>query len=384
MGILLGRWDCEYCSKKGIPADVRHCPSCGNPVGQNVKYYLPQGSKDYVDPKVVPKGADWKCGYCESYNRSDSEVCSNCGAPKGAGKDYFQNHAENAARSSSADSSPGNTGGNTYYGGGTAGEASSYYSRGISGSSSSSYYSYPQKKDFNYWLKWIIAGIAVIAVIIGIAAIVTPKEKTLTVEGFSWERTLYIEKYKTVRESGWNIPSGGRLQYTREEVRSYDHQFVGYRTETYTEQEIDHYESYVSGYRDLGNGYFEEIIDQRPVYRTVTKTREVPQYVDVPVYDTKYYYDIDKWVKNHTVDTNGRDQEPYWGQEPPASTGSPKLGDERVSSRSETYRIIGTLSGTKNSRSYEIGYSDWEKLKKGDSVRCKVYASGKIEFLKDQ
>ena len=357
MGILLGRWDCEYCSKKGIPADVRQCPSCGNPVGQNVKYYLPEGSKDYVDPKVVPKGADWKCGYCESYNRSEAEVCSNCGAPKGAGKDYFQNHAENAAKNSSV--SPA---GNTYY------------------SQSSTAYSHTQKKDFNYWLKWIIAGIAVIAVIIGIAAIVAPKEKTLSVEGFSWERTLYIEKYKTVRDSGWSLPSGARLSYTKEEVRSYDHQFVGYRTETYTEQEIDYYESYVSGYRDLGNGYFEEITAQRPVYKTVTKTREVPQYIDVPIYDTKYYYDIDRWANDHTNVTKGNDHEPYWGDEPSA-TGKPKLGDERVSSRSESYSVIGTVSGSKNSRSYEIGYSDWEKLKKGDSVRCKVYVSGKIELL---
>lgn len=366
MGILLGRWDCEYCSKKGIPADVRHCPSCGNPVGQNVKYYLPDGSKDYVDQKVVPKGEDWKCGYCESYNRYEDTICNNCGAPKGAGKDYFQNHAENAAKNSSADSS----GNNTYYdrSGGTSGTASSYYS-------------YPQKKDFNYWLKWIIAGIAVIAVIIGIFAIFTPKEKTLTVESFSWERVLYIDKYKTVSESAWNMPSGGRLRYTRDEIRSYDHQFAGYRTETYTEQEIDHYESYVSGHRDLGNGYFEEIIDQRPVYKTVTKTREVPQYVDVPVYDTKYYYDIDRWSSDHTVVTKGSDKEPYWGQEPSSWSGSPKIGDERVSSRSESYCVIGTLSGSKNSRSYEIGYNDWEKLKKGDSVRCKVYVSGKIELL---
>ena len=364
MGTLLGRWDCEYCSKKGIPADVRHCPSCGNPVGQNVKYYLPQGSKDYVDPKIVPKGADWKCGYCESYNRYEADVCSNCGAPKGAGKDYFQNHAENAAKSR-PDS---NTGGNTYYGGGTSEAAASYYS-------------HPQKKDFNYWLKWIIAGIAVIAVIIGIVALVVPKEKTLTVDGFSWERTLYIEKYKTVSESGWSMPSGARLKHTNEEVRSYDHQLAGYRTETYTEQELDYYEEYVSGYRDLGNGYFEEIIDRRPVYRTVTKTREVPWYIDVPIYDTKYYYDIDKWANDHTNVTRGNDHEPYWGQEPTA-TGSPKLGDERVSSRSESYRITGTLSGEKNSRSFEISRSDWERLKKGDSVRCKVYVSGKIELLK--
>lgn len=379
MGILLGRWDCEYCSKKGIPADVRHCPGCGNPVGQNVKYYLPAGSNDYVDPKDVPGGPDWQCTYCESYNRYEASICSNCGASRNEGKDYFQKQPK---------ADPGDMETHHPYSHTSSGDIVSYkksdhiqeaHARsGISLEPVEPWF----KRAFAFpWLKWALIGISIIAVVIGIIALVMPKEKTLTVDNFSWERILYIDKYKTVSESDWSMPIGARLRYTRSEIRSYDHQLAGYKTETYTEQEIDHYETYVSGYRDLGNGYFEEIYDSRPVYKTVTKTREVPYYIDVPVYDTKYYYDIDKWVSDHTVVTDGFDKKPYWGQEPPPASSIPVVGDERVSSRTEHYYIVGTVIGTDKSKLYTIAYNDWLDLQEGNTIHCKVYITGKIVLL---
>ena len=376
MGILLGRWDCKYCSQKGIPANIRHCPGCGSPVGQDVKYYLPTGSADYVDPQEVPKGSDWKCTYCESYNRYEDKVCSNCGASRQEGTDYFKIHSEVSEDSHS-----------TYH----SNVKNSFEERIFSDkhendteaySHGGSYSGYAGTQiDSRNWIKWLLAGLAIIAAVIGIIISVTPKERILTVDGFSWERTLYIDKYRTVNESGWNMPAGARLQYTRSEVRSYDRQLAGYRTETYTEREIDYYEKYVAGYEDQGNGYFKEIYDSRPVYKTVTKTREVPYYVDVPVYDTKYYYEIDKWVAERSIATKGTDKEPYWGKEPLSGSTIPKIGDERVSSRSEQYYIVGTVAGSETSQSYSVTYSDWIYLNERDNIRCKVYISGKIILL---
>ena len=376
MGTLLGRWDCEYCSQKGIPANVRHCPKCGNPVGQNVKYYLPTGSKDYVDPQEVPKGPDWKCTYCESYNRYEDKVCSNCGASKLEGTDYFQNHSEVSGENRSTYHSNANTASDERIFSDNHEDDTEAYSYG------GSYSGYKGTQlDSRNWLKRLLAGLAIIAAVIGIIVLVTPKEKILTVDGFSWERTLYIDKYKTVNESDWNMPAGARLRSTRSEIRSYDHQLAGYRTETYTEKEIDYYETYVAGYEDQGNGYFKEIYKSRPVYKTVTKTREVPYYVDVPVYATKYYYEIDKWVAERNVVTTGTDKEPYWGKEPSPGSAIPKLGDERVSSRAEQYYIVGTVTGSETSQSYTIAYNDWINLQEGDTIRCKVYISGKVVLL---
>ena len=371
MGILLGRWDCQYCSQKGIPADVRHCPNCGNPVGENVKYYLPTGSKDYVDPNVVPKGPDWQCAYCSSYNRYDAVICSNCGASRNEGTNYFEATSGNSGSMSPPDTDTGRENSVPTY----QPDTNTYGSGNIPRTSS---YQVSRRKQ---WFILFLTGLAIAAIIGIISFIAAPKEKTLTVDGFSWERTIYIDEYKTVKESDWHMPPGARYRYTREEIRSYDHQFAGYKTETYTEQEIDHYEDYVSGYRDLGNGYFEEIYSSRPVYKTVTKTREVPYYIDIPIYDTKYYYDIDKWVAGRKVETKGTDQNPYWGPEPPTVSGKPKIGDEKVSRRSEDYYIVGTIEGKKKSRSYAISYNDWEKLQQGDKIRCMVSIDGDVELL---
>lgn len=387
MGILMGKWDCEYCSRKGIPANIRHCPACGNPVGNNVKYYLPEGSTDYVDPHSVPKGADWKCAYCGSYNRCTDTICKNCGASKQDGKDYFKSNFEDIKEIVHTEPHSSNNSEAPHIGYIPLARSRPAPSQLRSNNEAENRSARAKKlipsiiKALNPFKKYIFAGIVIIAVIIGLVLLITPKERILTVESFSWKRIMYIDEYKTVSESDWQMPSEGRLRYTRSEIRSYEHKLTGYKTETYTQQEIDHYEQYVSGYRDLGNGYFQEIMSSRPVYKSVTKTREVPQYTDVPIYDTKYYYYIDKWVSDHTVTTSGADKNPYWGQEPPPSSTPPAIGDERVSSRTEHYYFVGTIVDSDKSQNYAISYADWIRLQDGDTVRCNVYITGKVELL---
>lgn len=387
MGILMGKWDCEYCSRKGIPANIRHCPACGNPVGNNVKYYLPEGSTDYVDPHSVPKGADWKCAYCGSYNRCTDTICKNCGASKQDGKDYFKSNFEDIKEIVHTEPHSSNNSEAPHIGYIPLSRSQPAPSQLRSNNEAENRSARAEKlipsiiKALNPFKKYILAGIAIIAVIIGLVLLITPKERILTVESFSWKRIMYIDEYKTVSESDWQMPSEGRLLYTRSEIRSYEHRLTGYKTETYTQQEIDRYEQYVSGYRDLGNGYFQEIMSSRPVYKSVTKTREVPQYTDVPIYDTKYYYYIDKWVSDHTVTTSEADKNPYWGQEPPPSSTPPAIGDERVSSRTEHYYFVGTIVDSDKSQNYAISYADWIRLQDGDTVRCNVYITGKVELL---
>lgn len=131
------------------------------------------------------------------------------------------------------------------------------------------------------------------------------------------ERVISIEDYKTVEESGWSLPSNARLQNSNTEIRTYNKVFDHYETRTrqISEQVLDHYETRVTGTRDLGNGYFEEITTQVPIYRTEyrTETYQEPVYRNEPVYDTKYYYEIEKWVVTRSVKTSGNDKEATWG-----------------------------------------------------------------------
>lgn len=76
---------------------------------------------------------------------------------------------------------------------------------------------------------------------------------------------------------------------------------------------VDHYENKVS-HVDLGNGYFEEKTERVPIYKdeTYTETSHEPVYRQEPVYDTKYYYEIDRWTVVDTIKSSGHDQNPLW------------------------------------------------------------------------
>lgn len=374
-------WDCKYCSKKGIYGDVRHCPSCGNPCGDNVKYYLPQ-EKVYANPSDVPPEPDWQCNYCKSYNRSYNEICSNCGASKDGTKNYFGNPVntyneiinDDDNESSSYPSSSNNT----------------YYSSNASIDNDMSFETSKKQNGFVDFITSIppkilfgvIGIISALALIAGIIIAVVPKEKNLNVTSVSWEYEVDIQQYKTVSESDWYLPSNARLKYTAQEIRSYEQVLDGYKTETYTEKEFDHYE-YEVYYVDCGNGYAEERTSSHPVYRTVTKTREVPVYKDVPVYDTKYYYDIDKYVFARTEKTQNANKNPYWPENLPVEKSNPSIGDERVSAKREKYMISAYIEGTKMSeqKEYTVDFNEWNKINVGSTIKCKVYITGKIKLL---
>ncbi len=62
---------------------------------------------------------------------------------------------------------------------------------------------------------------------------------------------------------------------------------------------------FIRNKRDMGNGKFEITEEKVPVYKTVThkEKRQKPVYVDVPIYRTKYYYKLERWKPNRSVDT---------------------------------------------------------------------------------
>ena len=136
-------------------------------------------------------------------------------------------------------------------------------------------------------------------------------------------------------------------------------------------ERLSHYE-YSTTLIDMGNGYFEEETISTPVYETYYETEEYqePIYRDEPVYAMKYYYDIDRYVYERSVNTSGNDKEPYWGEV--------KLNyDERVSKRNEEYKISG-ISDEKEKRTLEISvnFEKWNALENGQTVKVKIYKTG--------
>ena len=99
-------------------------------------------------------------------------------------------------------------------------------------------------------------------------------------------------------------------------------------------------------------------------------------YVDVPVYQTKYYYDIDKWIYKRSVTTKEADKNPYWGEVILAE-------NERENGRSTSYYISGfeTKDDEKKIERYSSPEDIWKDLKVGDVVTFEVTIGNTITEL---
>lgn len=208
-------------------------------------------------------------------------------------------------------------------------------------------------------------------------ALTIPRTEVMEVKDVIWEYSMDIEKYQTVNESDWDLPEGGRLKRTAREIHHYESVLDHYETKTrqVSEQVLVGYEEKVVGYRDLGNGYFEEITQQVPKYETryKTETYQEPVYRSEPVYKTKYYYEIDKWLYDRTVNAMGFDRNPYWPEV--------ELTDiERISKRKDEYfaKVVDKEGKTEN---ISVSKEEWDRIEIGMEVVVKKWIWGsKIVF----
>ena len=243
MAIREGRWDCNKCDTKGILGRYKDCPNCGGQRPANVHFYLPGDEPAVTDSVRLAEakiGPDWTCESCGQDNPADRKTCRKCGSPKDSAKsrkvtDYG---LENTPRS-------GNDEGSQY-----SLQPSSPLSTLISNYQETSVSIFDKIK--------IPAALITAILIIGALAflIFGTHPVPVTVTGHSWQRTVSIEQYKTVRESDWSIPAGGREISESQEISGYNHVPTGSHQEPYQEshQEQTGTRTYTCGSRDLGNG----------------------------------------------------------------------------------------------------------------------------------
>lgn len=362
--IIEGVWDCRYCGAKKVRGGLRECPQCGHPRDEGITFYI-DNPKNYVYDEAkaakARRGPDWVCEACNCFNSADDTICIGCGTPRdGKSKDYFQTQEVIHQQ-----------------------EQKTYQREEKDWRAYEPSYEAPieppkpppkkQKVNLKNIFVPILSVLVIVAMVWGMVALFSPREVSGTVIDMGWERSIEIEEYKTVRESDWSIPPGGRKVSESQEIRSYQQVLDHYETETYTEEEFSHYETYVSGYRDLGNGHFEEITSQRPVYKTVTKTRQVPVYISVPIYDTKYTYDIEKWVHQSYKKTSAHDKTPYWSD-------YECKDKEREGTRSESY-IVVVQDESGKAKEYKLSFEQWQTLEKGQAIKMKADIFGHAELI---
>lgn len=372
--VVKGYWDCPYCSSREIDGLVDFCPNCGVHKPKDVKYYLKGNvttnttysksqvpDSDVLSEKELEKAGiskeecdgkhkEWVCDFCGSLNNWADNVCSSCGSQKdesdtlyGGEKKSGEEPAEQQHTESSQDK-----------------EQLSVWD-----------------KIKSFFVKNRKAAAIVTVIIAVLSVMFFPYKKVVTVKSFAWERNISLEEYRTVQESDWNVPEGGRVYDEKTEIKSYVSVVDHYETvwETKTREVFDHNETSTT-YSDNGNGTFTEHTTTTPVYRTETyqESHEEPVYRQDPVYATKYYYDIDKWVDTgNDYPSSGKDHKPYWNEDY-----KPMADNIRDTDRSETYTVK-----LDNGKTQEKSYSEWKNMKIGDTKEQTICLVGIVYSEKD-
>ncbi len=372
--VVKGYWDCPYCSSREIDGLVDFCPNCGVHKPKDVEYYLKGNvttnttysksqvpDSDVLSEKELEKAGiskeecdgkhkEWVCDFCGSLNNWADNVCSSCGSQKdesdtlyGGEKKSGEEPAEQQHTASSQDK-----------------EQLSVWD-----------------KIKSFFVKNRKAAAIVTVIIAVLSVMFFPYKKVVTVKSFAWERNISLEEYRTVQESDWNVPEGGRVYDEKTEIKSYVLVVDHYETvwETKTREVFDHNETSTT-YSDNGNGTFTEHTTTTPVYRTETyqESHEEPVYRQDPVYATKYYYDIDKWVDTgNDYPSSGKDHKPYWNEDY-----KPMADNIRDTDRSETYTVK-----LDNGKTQEKSYSEWKNMKIGDTKEQTTCLVGIVYSEKD-
>ncbi len=378
--LVVGYWSCSYCETKNIRGNHRNCPNCGKARDNSTTFYLNPLKIEYAseeENRTVNRNPDWICTHCQQLNSDTNTRCISCGSVRGSENSTYSNFNHYSVNPAGTIVSNRKTETNQEE---SIEETIKENTRNIVGIETNRY----RKSKTNNFLNFIsdykmpiFSILLILLLIAGLVFLFTPRYYDVKVTGFSWERNIIIEKWQTVNESDWTLPANARLQYSRQEFSHYRQVLDHYETETrqVAKQRISHYEDYVSGYRDLGNGYFDEIISSRPVYETYyeTETYQQPIYRDEPVYRTKYYYEIDKWLYERTVSTKNNDKNPYWGNANLSSK-------ERIAGKNEQYYITVLNLENEETKTYTISYEEWKLLELEQITKLKV-TLGHAELL---
>ena len=179
------------------------------------------------------------------------------------------------------------------------------------------------------------------------------------------------------------MPQSAELLYTKQEISHYkqvlDHYETKTRSYTVTVPDGGHTEY---SYSSNGDGTYTETSHWVQDYKTETRyeTYQDPVYRDEPVYETKYYYNIDKWVYKDTLETKAKDRSPYFGET--------KLADnQRYNNETETYFIFAIDKKDKKQevKTYTCSKEMWDQIEAETTIKVMVTVSNHIEsFAEDK
>jgi Zn-finger in Ran binding protein and others len=340
MSIYIGRWDCPVCGLKGNAGPDTHCAGCASPRSNKVQFYLPENPEEVTAAdrlKQAKAGANWQCNYCGAENVASATHCHSCGNERDQKDTARQERVIYDDQPPAPEPAPKR--------------------RAVAP---------PPKKSAPFKYGFLVF---LLVFALGIWYLFKPNKFEVEVAGREWVRTVDIEHYQPFIEQAWELPSGARLISRRQEVHHYDQVLDGYDTRTRTVRVQTGTRRKKCGKRDLGNGYFEDQYCDEPVYKNKRETYQEPRYRSVPVYGTKYKYEIFRWEKDRTLTAKGSDLTPKFPSEPLPSQ------DWREGKRTETYTL---QLMDKNGKPYseKVNFAFWQAHPNGAKLKAKHNTMG--------
>jgi hypothetical protein len=313
--IRMGWWDCPGCERKRIPGPERSCPSCGKPRDPSVPFYSDEDAPVVTDAAMLERaqaGADWQCPYCGADNQAGNQACIGCGASKDG--------AKNRATKEILDAPPP-----------------------------------PKKAPPTHLLRTAILVLLAVSAAAYFLFVRTSKVP-VTVQGATWTKTLELENLVVTRESGWqeNVPFGAHE--------------VSRTSKTRTKSVQDGTTRVKVGKKDMGNGFFKDVYEEKP------------RYVQREYSDAWVTYDVQRWVQGRTLTESRND-----GTEPPYPEYVARF-DERV--RAKDSKLHVALEGPSGKAyQYVLSVSDdalraaLATFPAGRKMTAKINAVGTVSAL---
>lgn len=173
-------------------------------------------------------------------------------------------------------------------------------------------------------LACVFGTLVILLIIAGLCTVALPVTFKGTVTDYRWENTIEVKRYTFCEEDDWNLPEGATLIETK--------------------REFHHMETYTIG----------KTVTSRPVYRT------------------KYYYTIYRWLNVEPIVTGAHDRNIYYAEtDLPTVINDPAEGDLIQGNR---YSICYVTVLDKNGNQYEeaISYNDWVEYETGSDITYKT------------
>lgn len=329
MAIREGKWKCAYCGGINLGRD-NGCNACGRVRGDDVEFFLEDDAAEVSDAAQLAdagSGADWTCEYCDTNNRANDTVCKQCGAERGDSASLQQKVTYKEGEG------PGQPPGGPPS---TAGAASA-----------------KKRSPLPFFF---LAGLAVAAVVALVWFFFIPSETQMELVSGSWTRTITIEEKQWVEEEAWldQIPPGAQEISRDQEKRTTEKVQVGTETKKV-------------GTKDLGNGYFEDVYEDVPVY----EQRDVM--------DTKVRYRIQQWTLVERISSAGTlDEQPEWAS-------YQLYSGQREGGRSKTIQLVFRKPGKEKQYTFTSSKEELlNTLEKGNEYTVSVNRLGAILGVKTE